>query len=297
MAGLSGDALALLEALRRESQDSLATTGNVCARSGVLAWSDGSLAIHTDFGPEGQDKDTNQDFALAWTSGNEEDALRWAVALADGVTSSWHAEHAAELACWKGLESLIQSSPSEVRARDAFSAAGNAIGRVGDSIEADAEAYLPEGEFASTWRFTLREGLLLQTTLSFTWMENGTIHLAFVGDGGATVELCEGNQKSLEIVGDIDDCTNRVHALGPRNRQVSESDVYRAFDEQRVRRIGMYTDGVGRGLNTSSRSFLEELDDAESLHQNVAARLIAGWVNSAPNQFEDNLSLAVVTRK
>lgn len=296
MAGLSGAALELAEALRRESQESLATTGNVCARSGVLTWSGGSLAIHTDFGPDEQDKDTNQDFALAWTSGNEEDKVQWAVALADGVTSSWHSEHAAELACWKGLESLIGSSLAEARAREALSTAGNAIGRIGDIIERNADAYLPEGEFASTWRFTLREGLLLQTTLSLAWMENGAIHLAFVGDGGATVELCEGNRKTLETIGDIDEGTSRVHALGPRNRQVSEPDVYRAFDERRVRRIGMYTDGVGRGLNTSCRSFFEELEDAESLDQNVAARLIAGWVNSAPSHFEDNLSLAVVTR-
>ena len=53
--------------LIRESQAWLAERGETIVGSGLLPCRAGCPAsIHTDFGPDDQDKDANQDYALAW---------------------------------------------------------------------------------------------------------------------------------------------------------------------------------------------------------------------------------------
>lgn len=119
MTGLSGAALEHFERLRKKSEECLSARGTVCAGSGCLSWSTGKLTMHTDYGRADQDKDTNQDFALAWVAADDQDgSVRWAIALADGVTSSWYAEYGAEIACWTALAAVAaQDGEALVRAR------------------------------------------------------------------------------------------------------------------------------------------------------------------------------------
>ncbi len=167
-----------------------------------------SGSIHCDFGPPGQDKRVNQDYALAWLPANSVDRRqpRLAVALSDGLTNSYRSECAAALACWTSVRALVETvdaaSPKE-RALSAFNEAGWALGELGDELSRDPEASCPEGQFVSTWKYILNKGGLFQTTLTLAWLDGvgqvanlpgpGQIgnlphfHLAMVGDGGAAV--------------------------------------------------------------------------------------------------------------
>ena len=191
MTAWTGPAAEESRRIRNQHEQTLVMRGVVCATSGTLQWADGMLALHTDFGPAGQDKDTNQDYVVAWVPGSTvgKQNIGWALAMADGVTSSLYAEVGAELACWSALACLVSGGGNgQEKARAAIDAAGEAIGLVADAIAAAGELYRPAAEFPSTWRYTLREGLLLQTTLTLAWLENGVLNLAMVGDGGAAVE-------------------------------------------------------------------------------------------------------------
>ena len=91
-----------LDEIVAESRSTLTRTGEVLLGSGRICRDAWELCIHTDFGPLSQDKDGNQDYALAWSADREDTGcpIRLAAAIADGVTSSYRSEWAAELACW-----------------------------------------------------------------------------------------------------------------------------------------------------------------------------------------------------
>ena len=82
--------------------------GSGCFRSGRLSGS-----IHTDFGPEDQDKDANQDYAVAWLPRDEELRKRFqlVVALADGLTASFRSEWASAAVCSVAVRALAQGDP------------------------------------------------------------------------------------------------------------------------------------------------------------------------------------------
>ena len=82
---------------------------NVCLARADRVGYRGAIAFHTDFGPAEQDKDTNQDYVLAWVAkpGKSSSGVVWALAMADGVTASYQAELGAELACRASLARLL----------------------------------------------------------------------------------------------------------------------------------------------------------------------------------------------
>ena len=299
MIGLSQTVADSCRTLREASHERLAAGGSLCTGSGVLAWNGGRLDLHTDFGPPDQDKEGNQDFVLAWVPHQPRtQGLRWAVALADGVTSSYHAEVAAEVACWSGLAAVVgpETTPAE-RARAGIDAAGQSIGALADLIEDDADAHRPDGEFESSWRYTVREGLLLQTTLTLAWLEGNRFCVAMVGDGGAVVELDGGAEPRLEVLAEADASTSQVHALGPRNRTVLELDCWREVEIDGRSRLALYTDGVCRGVQLSERSLFAESDSVCRADggTNVAESLVRRWIKTDARAFEDNLTLVLVT--
>ena len=113
MPGLSGPAGDELHELLRKCDQALSQSGRLRIQSGILPWSEGMLTVHTDYGPPQQDKDTNQDYVLAWCGGNTQrpTGVQWAVAMADGVTSSYWAEIGAKLACHTSLQQKFSPPP------------------------------------------------------------------------------------------------------------------------------------------------------------------------------------------
>lgn len=282
--------------LRQASRAQLEAQGTVCPESGVLGSAGARIALHSDFGPPGQDKPGNQDFGLAWVPyPRQAGGPRWVAALADGVTSSYYAAAAAELVCWTSAAALVANAsldPAE-RALASILAAGEAIGAVGDVIESDLEAHCPDGGFASIWRYTLREGLYLQTTVMLAWEEAQRIYLATVGDGGAQILRRTACTERSETLAEADLSTHQVHALGPRNQRVSQPDVWRETPVDGQTGFALYTDGVSRGLQLLNRSLFCEGNGAVGT-MNPAETLIREWIRTKPLAFDDNLSLVLV---
>ena len=274
--------------------------GECLSASGKSRWEQGRIAFHTDFGPAEQDKDTNQDFVLAWParSSQSSSGIVWAIAMADGVTASYQAESGAELACRVSLARLLShTGKADAKARDAVDAAGDAIGKVADVITRDPQRYQPNGVFASTWRYMLREGLLLQTTLTLAWQEQDRCHLAIVGDGGAAVQFRDRPQHDRLVLAAPSAETSRVHAIGPANRHADGFDAWHSLDANELSLMAIYTDGVGLGIGADAGLLLDQLEERSDIAQevNVADRLLQEWIRTRPGDFDDNLSLAVVS--
>jgi len=290
MTALSAEATEVFANLRSLAKTTLTGRGDSCAESGSLEWNGGRLSIHSDYGPLEQDKETNQDAVVAWRRHDASSPdLKWAIAMADGVSSAWFAEIAAELVCWTALERLVTTDAGGAeRGNDAIASAASAIASVAETIERDPEASRPDGEFQSTWEYTIRKGLLLQTTLCLAWCDRDEVHIAFIGDGGAVTEQAINGEIVVSISGDMDESSNRVHALGPKNANVRVSDVAESFAVTGFKRLALFTDGVSRGLSTDIKTLLGGPFNVD------AKAMIEQWIATRPRDFDDNLSLATV---
>src|SRR5208337_1383150 len=217
--------------LLREDQAWLAHRGEMVIGSGTFQSGRIAGAIHSDFGPAGQDKETNQDYALAWWPSAAETLprLRFVLALADGLTTSFRSESASALACWVGVRALVENvgaaQPLDL-AKLAFAEAGLTIGRLADELARDPEASCPQGQFLSTWKYILKKGGLFQTTLTLAWLDGDQFRIAMVGDGGAVWRGYMGprgaRQAKDRILAACNLASQQVYALGPAYRNVRE---------------------------------------------------------------------------
>jgi hypothetical protein len=268
--------------------------GSGCFRSGSVLGS-----LHCDFGPPGQDKRVNQDYALAWLPAKSADRRlpRLVVALSDGLTNSYRSECAAALACWTSVRSLIEmvaaTSPKD-RALFAFNEAGRIIGAMGDELSRDPEVSCPEGQFISTWKYILNKGALFQTTLTLAWLDD-RLHLAMVGDGGALWRCHEGPRGADRVLAACNLDSQQVHALGPAERHIGDFDCWREETIDGPFLCALFTDGVGRGIGKSPLTLLDSLDGSQAAgKENAARRFIENAIRERPKEFDDNVTLAVI---
>lgn len=288
----------------RESQTWLAERGQLVVGSGCLQSDRLTVALHTDYGPEGQDKASNQDYALAWCpppAKNRKD-LRLVVVMADGLTTSFRSECGATLACWVALRALAEAGRGTdplALAKLAANEAGLTLGQLGEKLALDPEASCPPGQFPSTWKYILNKGGLFQTTLTLAWLDRDFFHVAMVGDGGA---LWRGypaptgrRQATDRLLAQCDLTTHAVRALGPADRHVREFDCWHKERVHGPFLCALHSDGVGRGLGDNPLKLLDELERLQADGAaNPAQQFIRQAVEQSPKDFEDNLTLAVV---
>jgi hypothetical protein len=290
----------------------LRQAGQLVVGTGCLQNGSTTLALHTDYGPPAQDKETNQDYALAWSSGPRPGASEpvMALALADGVTSSYRSEWASELACAVALHKLVEcltrppiiaqasDAPSDI-ARNAFAAAGRALQEVAQQLEVRPEASCPPGQFLSTWKYILRKGVLLQTTLTLAWLQKGLFRLAMVGDGGVLWrERRLDSTPQDEVLAEADLSTNEVHVLGPRTPEPGAFDLWMERPWTRSMVCAISSDGVGRGVQKAKLSLLNGLAELQAQDvANPAEAFIRQIVETGDPAFDDNLTLALLTRE
>jgi hypothetical protein len=279
------------------AREKVQAVGALCVKSGCLEGTCRRSWVHSEFGPAVQEKDTNQDYVIAWKdrSETEEPKEFWAIVMADGVTSSHRAEWAAELACWTSLARLVELRRN-VEARElamrSIHAAGGAVGGMGDLFRKKPEMYRPDDEFPATWEYILSEGLLLQTTLTLVWWD-GCLHIAIVGDGAAAIR--ELNDGACRIVAGSDFETCGVHAIGPNNRQVAEPDVWNTMDVTMPFSLAVFTDGVGRGVAADASEIFAHADATiEDGEMNPARHVLDVLQQNRPKEFEDNLTLGLM---
>ncbi len=292
--------------------DWLRQAGELVVGTGCLASGSTALYLHTDFGPAGQDKETNQDYALAWvggTSAAEAEPLM-VLALADGLTSSYRSEWASELACAVAIQTLVQELTAPLtaegvgpsareQARRAFAAAGHSLQEVAQAMAAKPEESCPPGTFLSTWKYILRKGGLLQTTLTLAWQRGGLLRVAMLGDGGV---LWRDNDAAPvpvdEVLAQADLSTNTVNALGPGTPEPSALDFWleRPWTGRKV--CALSSDGVGRGSQLTKLYPLDRVTELQCQgHTNPAKAWIDQVVQESHSAFDDNLTLAILRRE
>ena len=292
------------DGLIRESQAWLAERGEMIVGSGCFRLGRLFGSVHTHFGPEDQDKVANQDYALAWWpfAAGIQKRLRFVLAMADGLTTSFRSECASALACWVAVRALVEADPAtdpRALAEHAFNEAGQAIGRLADELACNPEASCPAGQFLSTWKYILRKGALFQTTLTLAWLDQDFLRVAMVGDGGVLWRgyrgQSRGPQATDQILAQCDQDSQQVYALGPADRCVREFDCWREENLHGPFMCALHTDGVGRGLGGNLLALLDELENlqAEGV-QNTARRFIEQAIEQHPKDFSDNLTLAVI---
>jgi hypothetical protein len=290
--------------LIRGSQAWLAERGETIVGSGYFCSAQLSGSIHTDFGPEDQDKDANQDYALAWLPHDEETRkrFRFGLALGDGLTASFRSEWASALVCSVALRALAEGDPDlapRELARWAFDEAGRSLGRLADDLTRDAVASCPPGQFLSTWKYILRKGALFQSTLTLAWLDGHFLRVAMVGDGGGVWRSYrapgDGQPPADCVLAECDLDRHTVCALGPADRNVREFDCWHEQEIGGPFLCALHTDGVGRGLGRNPAALLDELEKLESRGEENTSRLfIERAVQERPRSFDDNLTLAVI---
>jgi plasmid stabilization system protein ParE len=342
--------------LSRLRKDGKLVEGTGCLESGATA-----LWLHTDLGPTGQDKDTNQDYALAWAGAEHDDepAARWStirrllrrlaslvdgarlaepsgrrrslrricqrlsalidtkrtakseplliLALADGLTSSHRSEWSAKLVCAVAVRTLAEElmkkpaikGDGQAQALRAFTAAGRSLQEVAQAMADKPEESCPSGTFLSTWKYILRKGGLLQTTLTLAWVRDGRLRVAMLGDGGV---LWRNNSAAPapvdEILAQADLNTNTVNALGPSTPAPLALDfwVERPCTNRMV--CALFSDGVGRGAQVTHLRLLDRVAELQAQGSaNPAQDCIRRMVQEGHPAFDDNLTLAILLRK
>jgi serine/threonine protein phosphatase PrpC len=288
----------------RESQAWLAERGKTIIGSGCFRSGQLSGSVHTDFGPEDQDKEANQDYAIAWLphDATTRKRFRFILALGDGLTASFRSEWASAVVCSVALRALVEGGPDlEPRelARYAFNEAGQCLGRLADGLGQEPEVSCPPGQFASTWKYILRKGALFQSTLTLAWLDGHALCVAMVGDGGGVLRRYhaspDGQRAEDHVLAQCDLERHQVCALGPADRDVREFDCWR---EERLNGpflCALHTDGIGRGLGGSPMALLDELEELQIAGvENTARRFIEKAVEQRPQDHDDNLTLAVI---
>lgn len=292
-----------------EPRQFLGRRGLTISRSGSYQSGRLAVAIHSDYGPPDQDKGpNNQDYALAWfpREGSNECPVQLALALGDGLTSSYLSELASRLACWAALRALVdhpELSPWD-RARQSLEAARLALSDLAASLRRDPEGSWPKSQipFLSTWKYILNKGALLQTTLTLAWLEQDQFHLALVGDGGALWREGPGPAPFPAghdaILAECDPTTNQVHALGPACFEVGELDGWVERDAAGPFVCVLHTDGLGRGRGYDPGLLLDELEGLRLAGgTNPAQEYVAQALHTRPGDFSDNLTLTVLWGK
>ena len=291
----------LLHARVAPDHDWLRERGELTVRSGVVSSADATVQFHSDFGPLRQDKPTNQDYALVWKGKGERSCVpAIAIAIGDGLTSSYHSELASQAACSAALRALVaemNSDDSRPAFDSAVAAALKAIKVLRDDLALNPEQSCPPGQFPATWKYILRQGRLFQTTLTLAWLEGDRLRVGVVGDGGCLVRAT--NLEELKVVAQPDLTTQEVNAIGPGDAGPIPLDQYYDSKNEKplIRPIFavFYTDGVGRGVGAEPAKLIEALDNpAPPSSDNPARTFIAEAIQRDPHAFDDNLTLAIL---
>ena len=280
----------------------LAERGETIVGSGCFRAGQVSGSIHTDFGPEDQDKDANQDYALAWLPHDPNTATVsvWPCAgrRLDGLVPIGIGLGPGRSVALRALVAGDPGLAPRERARDAFDEAGRSLGRLSDELARDPESSCPAGQFVSTWKYILRKGVLFQSTLTLAWLDPHCFRVAILEDGGAVWRSYQrrgGGRRPRTA------SWHSAISIGTRSRPSVRptGTCGRSTVGTRKRRrpvpLRLHTDGVGRGLGRNPAALLDKLEEIESLGPKNASRLfIEKAIHARPRDFDDNLTLAVI---
>lgn len=187
-------------------------------------------------GCEAGGKEGNQDYVATFVP-QQPHNFRWGVAVSDGVTGSPYSELGSELACLSSLLALHRIyHPKPTKKRPVTTCLSH-FRTLGELIKKQPDDYRPHSSSRFGWKFALREGKLLQTTLMVAWEDVQGLHVEGIGDGGFILETEPGNPP----LSYLPNSGTPVRCLGPNNAQLRGD--YR-FNFTRWQSLCLFTDGL-----------------------------------------------------
>lgn len=233
------------------------------------------------------EKDTNEDSIAMWIppAGSP---VRWASAIADGVSACLHPHLASRLACAAGLVEVQQNAapPCNVAPGNVspVRAAQQQFDRLAGIVETDPEALRPPNTTSSMWKRVLRDGAYAQTTLIVLWQDESALHIEGIGDGGIVVNL-DGDPFEF-----LPQSNRPVNCLGP-GRTGLLIDYRLTFPHWS--RVAVFTDGMTPWVREGGRVAMHRI--GEGNEQATADQLVERCLQETP--VRDNVSLLVVDRE
>jgi protein phosphatase 2C-like protein len=270
----------------------------------------GAIAA-TDIGPVGQDKESNQDFALAATirvvRGGAPAVYQFA-AVADGVTTRtlWPERSArlAAFAAWRVARRHVEDNRNF--SHEAFDGFRDALVReIKHCLECDIAMLIEAGTIPAGWA---RDTYAQCKGRRELWY-NSTLHVALVGpdagfvlscgDGGLVVRKREnGETKSVVLVRSTDDISvSGIVSLAPNSMRFSQTRI--AINPETSVDIIIATDGVDRSLRRDAGNDDESFDPyGAEFVSSLAPKTFKGLVDTRLGQIAtreiDNISSAVL---
>lgn len=218
----------------------------------------------------------NDDFIAVWRP-EQAGSVKWAAAVADGVTGSLMAQEAAELACYAGLASIAKSHANRVSSTsNPVWFATRIFHRLGRQVQSHPDTFRPNDCPESVWRIAIREGKFLQTTLTLIWSTVEGLRVMAVGDGGILYSYLETpTQFTTHTFG-----TGKLQCLGPRSAVQPEAYLLKDWSS-----VVCFTDGFAESVEHQRQvpAMLQERD------RSVASTI--EYLNAdCPELVNDNLS-------
>ena len=290
--------------LLRESQAWLAERGEMVVGSGSFESGRLAGAIHSDFGPADQDKETNQDYALAWwpSAAEAQQPLRFVLALADGLTTSFRSECASALACWVAVRALVENirvpRPADL-ARLAFNEAGAEHRPTGRRVGPRPGSLLPRGPIPLHLEIHFAKGRAVSDHVNpclagprlfshrHGWRRRGPV-ARLSRDAGCP-------QATDRVLATCDLESQQVYALGPAQRRVRDFDCW--HEEKLNGPFLCASPPTASDADTAPAPWRcwtnwKRLQAAGV--ENPARRFIEEAIQQRPKDFDDNLTLAVI---
>ena len=225
-------------------------------------------------------KATNEDY-VAYFEPAADGSMRWAAAIADGVSGSVLGGVAAELACKLALSTLARNHVQRSKRGAAYPIlfANRVLRRIGFLIAKDPDRFCPHGVPASIWKRAVASGKFLQTTLTLVWEEDQQVQIVNVGDGGIVYSVVsDPNAFAVHSLGE-----GPLDCIGPQN---TPRDI-QAYRIENCHGLACYTDGLD--------DVMEQVEGAAELLLGDGSGTVADVLelidSRHPEFVEDNLSV------
>ena len=242
-----------------------------------------TLAMSTDSGG----KEHNQDSAAMFVP-RQPSPVYWAVAIADGITSSLESDLGSRLACLAALTVIKMFQDAGKPPRSPILSCQRYFNTLGERVCSSPDEYRPADSSQSGWARTVRDGRFAQTTLLVLWCDDRGLHFEGLGDGGFWLSVEPGMPPMLFRP----DSSGPVNCLGPL-QHVTPIDF--AFQTRTWEHAALFTDGLGDVVAANDVLGLTTLEPAS---ENPASSALQHVLEQdVHHDIEDNVTFFFASRR
>lgn len=226
-----------LRPYRQSAIKRLEASGTIETDSGSFDIAGCSISFAADPGCE----TFNDDFIAVWKPANA-GGVSWAAAIADGVTGSLMARSASELACYFGLAALVKANVAQSAvSKNPIAFVTRLFHQIGRRVQSTPEHFRPSDCPSSIWKLAIREGKILQTTLTLVWSTPDGLCVMAVGDGGILYSYADSPAvHNSHMFG-----SGKLKCFGPFSAPVQPE----AYLLENWSNIACFTDGLAEAVN------------------------------------------------